>query len=85
MGERLSITLPPEMVRTIRQTVAAGRYESASALVREALAAWQRREGEDAARLAAIRARIEASLADPRPDMSSEEVDRFIDELVRRA
>jgi antitoxin ParD1/3/4 len=69
MAEKLSITLPPEMVRAIKDKVAAGTYTSTSEVIREAVRVWQRQEEEHEERLAAIRARVQRSLADSRPDV----------------
>lgn len=69
-AEKLSITLPPEMVRTIKERVQAGAYGSTSEVIREAVRVWQRQEEEHAERLASIRARVQRSLADERPDVS---------------
>ncbi|MES2392784.1 MAG: type II toxin-antitoxin system ParD family antitoxin [Acidobacteriota bacterium] len=38
--EKISIALPPEMVASLRQAVAAGEYSSSSEVVREALRDW---------------------------------------------
>lgn len=85
MAEKLSITLPPQMVEAIREKVASGAFASTSEVIREAVRVWQRREQEHEERLAAIRARIERSLADPRPDMSSEEVDSFLESVIGKS
>jgi antitoxin ParD1/3/4 len=69
MAEKLSITLPSEMVRTIKEKVEAGTYESTSEVIRAAVRIWQREEEEHAERIAAIRARVRRSLADTRPDV----------------
>ena len=69
-AEKISITLTPEMNRIIKQRVAAGDFASSSELIREALRVWQKREEEHQGRLAAIRARIQKSLDDPRPAIS---------------
>lgn len=42
--EKLSITLPAEMVRIIREKVGAGAYSSNSEVIREALRGWMERE-----------------------------------------
>ncbi|TAN50398.1 MAG: type II toxin-antitoxin system ParD family antitoxin [Methylococcaceae bacterium] len=44
IAEKLSITLPAEMVRAIRKTVGAGNYGSDSAVIREAVRDWMERE-----------------------------------------
>ena len=72
-AEKLSITLPPEMVRTIKEKVDTGAYASTSEVIREAVRVWQRIDEEQAERLASIRARVQRSLADSRPDVPLEE------------
>jgi len=74
-AEKISITLPPDMLQTIREAVAAGEYASTSEALRDAVRAWQRQRLEDAERLAALRARAQASLADQRPTLTEAEVD----------
>ena len=72
-AEKISITLTPEMNRLIKQRVAAGDFASSSELIREALRVWQKREDEHQERMAALRARIQKSLDDPRPSVSLDE------------
>lgn len=72
-AEKISITLTPEMNRLIKQRVEAGDFASSSELIREALRVWQKREEEHSERLAAIRARLQNSLDDPRPPVSLDE------------
>ena len=43
-AEKLSITLPAEMVRVIREKVGAGTYSSNSEVIREALRGWMERD-----------------------------------------
>lgn len=43
-AEKLSITLPAEMARIIRNKVSAGAYSSNSEVIREALRGWMERE-----------------------------------------
>lgn len=43
-AEKLSITLPAEMVRVIRAKVAEGGYSSNSEVIREAMRGWLERE-----------------------------------------
>lgn len=73
-AEKISITLTPEMNRIIKQRVEAGDFASSSELIREALRVWQKREDEHNERLAAIRARIQKSIDDPRPSIPAEDV-----------
>ncbi len=42
--EEISITLPAEMVRVIREKVSTGAYGSNSEIIREALRGWMERE-----------------------------------------
>lgn len=73
-AEKISITMTPEQLRAVRESVAAGEYASTSKVLRDAVRLWQRRREEDAERLNVIRARIRRSLDDPRPDLTVEEV-----------
>ncbi|HJQ56100.1 MAG TPA: type II toxin-antitoxin system ParD family antitoxin [Vineibacter sp.] len=84
-AEKISITLPPDMVRLIRDKVASGAYASTSEVIRDAMRVWQRHEEEHAERIAAIRARLQRSMDDPRPDIPAEEVRAWIDELKAAA
>lgn len=59
-AEKLSITLPAEMVRLIREKVDRGTYASNSEVIREALRGWMERE----TRLAALDAAIGRGIAD---------------------
>jgi len=74
-AEKISVTMTPEMLKAVRESVAAGEYASTSEALRDAVRLWQRDRQEHAERLAAIRARVRRSLADPRPDLTSEQMD----------
>jgi antitoxin ParD1/3/4 len=74
-AEKISITMTPDMLRVVRDSVEAGEYASTSEALRDAVRVWQRQRLEDAERLNAIRARVRRSLDDPRPDLSFEEVE----------
>ena len=56
--ERVSITLPSEMVAILRRTVDGGQYASTSEIVREALREWSRRRDEELRDLEALRQAI---------------------------
>jgi antitoxin ParD1/3/4 len=88
-AEKLSITVTPAMARLIRDKVESGSFGSASEVIRAALRAFQREEEEHAERIASIRARLKASVEDPRPNLSSKQVRaqlrRIADEYSRRA
>ena len=59
-AEKLSITLPPEMARIIREKVSSGAYRSNSEVIREALRGWLDRDR----RLAALDSAIARGVAD---------------------
>ena len=59
-AEKLSITLPAEMVRVIREKVASGAYASNSEVIRDALRGWLERDR----RLAALDTAIANGIAD---------------------
>ena len=84
MSEKLSITLPPEMVAVIREQVDTGRYASVSEVLRHAMRSWMREEEEHTERLAAIRARIARSLDDPRPAVPLDEAMGRLEAHVRQ-
>lgn len=68
-AERITITLPPEMLATIKNKVQSGAYGSTSELIREAMRLWQKKEEEHQARLSLIRDRLTNSVqsGDPVP------------------
>jgi antitoxin ParD1/3/4 len=72
-AEKLSITLPSEMVAIIKSEVDAGRYASTSEVLRDAMRGWIRTEQVHNETLVNIRARIFASLDDPRPSVPLDE------------
>ncbi len=73
-ADKISVTVTPAMARMIREKVADGSFGSASEVVRAALRALQREEEEHAERIAAIKARLKASIEDKSPSLSSSEV-----------
>lgn len=73
-AEKLSITVTAAQARLIREKVEDGSFASASEVIRAALRALQRDEEEHAERIAAIKARIKASIEDTRPNLSSTQV-----------
>lgn len=81
MTAKLSITLPAEMVEAIQSRVRSGDYASTSEVLRTAMRSWLREEEEHEARIAAIRARVNASVRDPRPSLTLEEVDARLETL----
>ena len=85
IGETISVTMAPETLRAVRESVEAGEYESVDAALDEAVRALQRQRREKAEHLESIRARIRRSLDDPRPDLSSEEVEADMEALFAAA
>lgn len=84
-AEKISITMTPEQLRAVRESVEAGEYASTSEVMREAVRLWQRQRVEDTERLNAIRARIRRSLDDPRPDLTGDEVQANLDAMFAQA
>jgi antitoxin ParD1/3/4 len=82
--EKLSITLPTEMVDVINAEIDAGAFASTSEVIRAAMRAWMRQEEEHKERIAEIRARVQESLDDPRPRLSSQEMRAAIDALYEK-
>jgi len=74
--EKLSITLPAEMVKIIRAKVATGGYASSSEVVREAMGGWIERERH----FATLEAAIDRGIADSEAGrgMTSAEVRRAL-------
>lgn len=72
--EKISVTVTAAMARDIREKVESGSYASASEVVRAALRVLKKDEEEHAERIASIKARIKASIDDPGPGHTSEEV-----------
>lgn len=84
-AEKISITVTPEMLRAIRESVDAGDYTSTSEVIRHAMRLWQRERDEHAERMAAIKARIRKSLDDPRPDLPQEKLDAQMEAFIAKA
>ncbi len=72
--EKLSITLPTDMARMIREKVAQGAYASNSEVIREGLRMLQDAEALREQKLAWMREKIQESLDDPRPPVPADEV-----------
>ncbi len=81
-AEKVSVTMTPDMMRAIRESVEAGEFATTSEAMRDAVRVWQRQRLEYAERLEALRARVRQSLVDPRPSLTAEEAEaemaRFI-------
>lgn len=66
-AERITITLPPDMLASIKKEVSSGSYGSTSELIREAMRLWQKREEEHNARISLIRERLAHSAQNGEP------------------
>jgi antitoxin ParD1/3/4 len=84
MVEKLSITLPSEMVDAIKSRVEAGSHASTSEVIREAMRTWLRLEEEHEERLEGLRARVKHSLEDPRPNLTGKQVRERLDALYAK-
>ncbi len=78
---KISITLTPDMVRLIRESVASGEYASTSEALRDAVRTWHRQRLENAERLELLRARVRRSVEDPRPSLTEAEADAQLEAL----
>lgn len=83
-AEKLSVTVTSAQARLIRKKVEDGTFGSASEVIRAALRAFQREEEEHAERIAAIKARLKASMEDPRPNLSSKQVRAHLQHIADR-
>ncbi len=82
--EKLSITLSSELVRMIREKVGTGAYASNSEVIREALRLLQARDQLEAQKLAALREKVERSLAEADQSLEADEVFARLDQRHRR-
>jgi antitoxin ParD1/3/4 len=78
-SEKLSITLPQDMVSIIRNKVINGGYASNSEVIREAMRGWMEREQ----RLSELDAAIARGIADSEAGRV-QDIDSVRDELIKR-
>ena len=76
-AEKISITLPNDMLATIKDRVSSGDYSSTSEVIREAMRLWQRREQEHEAKLALLRDRLDRSANSGHPVSLDDAFDRL--------
>jgi antitoxin ParD1/3/4 len=62
--DRLTITLPSEMIAAVKGAVEGGDYASASEVIREALRDWKTKRALQLHELAALKADIDRGLTD---------------------
>ena len=82
-AERITITLPPDMLATIKTKVQSGAYGSTSEVIREAMRFWEKQQEEQEARLALIRSRLAASARSGEP-VPLDEAFKAIERLHRQ-
>jgi antitoxin ParD1/3/4 len=77
-AEKVSVTMTPDMLRALRESVEAGEFATTSEAMRDAVRVWQRQRVENIERLEALRARVQRSLDDPRPSLTEEEAEQVM-------
>jgi antitoxin ParD1/3/4 len=70
------------MKRVLEERVAFGQFASASELMREAFRTWQRQQDEHEQKLAALKARVQKSIDDPRPALTVDGARRAFKDFV---
>ena len=81
--ERLTITVPAEMVATIKAAVDGGDYASTSEVIRDALRGWMREQDHARRELDELRAAIRVGLESGDP-MPAEHVYAELRELIAK-
>ncbi|TFF20713.1 hypothetical protein E3C22_00590 [Jiella endophytica] len=83
MAEPLQVTLPEDLMQEIAAEVESGAVPTPDELIRQALATYF--EMDRAARIEAVRARVDAARRDPRPSVPVKEAfERVRREVSRR-
>jgi antitoxin ParD1/3/4 len=81
-SETISVTLSPDLAKTLRESVAAGEFATTNDAARNAIEQWQRARLANADAIDAIRSRLRKSMEDPRPslgfDQAEDEMNRFM-------
>ncbi|MAU97000.1 MAG: type II toxin-antitoxin system ParD family antitoxin [Fulvimarina sp.] len=83
VAETVSVELPADTLRSIRDSVEAGEFGSESEALQDAVRAWQRERHAEAEQLEAIKAKIDRSINDPRPSLTSAEARAAINSFIR--
>ena len=83
--ERITISMPAEMVAKISAAVDAGEYATTSEVAREAMRDWAEQQERREVALASLRAEIDKGLVGPFRDGETvmEELRQFVAKLVR--
>jgi antitoxin ParD1/3/4 len=83
--ERITVTMPAEMVAKLRAAVEAGEYATTSEIVREAMREWIDQQDRREAAMAKFREEIDKGLAGPFHDGETvmHELREYVAKLVR--
>ncbi len=85
MAKVETITISAGTAYEIQKMIEAGDYATADDVVRAGLAALAADSADEADRLAWIKAQVRASIEDPRPGYSAEEMRQHLDDMLARA
>ncbi|WP_200944630.1 MULTISPECIES: type II toxin-antitoxin system ParD family antitoxin [unclassified Aureimonas] len=70
---KVTANVAPDLMPAIRESVETGEFATTGEALNDALRVWHRQRLDRAQRLQALRNRVEASIADPRPSLSYDE------------
>jgi antitoxin ParD1/3/4 len=82
--EKISIALPPEMLKQLRKAVDGGEYASSSEVVREALRDWGRKRMAQKQGLKELRKLWQQALEDHAPGVDGEDVLARLEQKYQR-
>jgi antitoxin ParD1/3/4 len=82
-AEKVSVTITPDMLRALRESVESGEFATTSEAMRDAVRVWQRERLEYAERVQALRERVRRSLEDPQPSLTAEDAEVEIEKAKR--
>lgn len=82
--ERITVTMPTEMVAKLRAAVESGEYATTSEIVREALRDWEEYQGRRQAKLVWLRTEIaKGMIGESRPiEDVFDELEEYVNELI---
>ncbi len=82
-AEKVSVTMTPDMMQAIRESVESGEFATTSEAMRDAVRVWRRERLEFAERLEAMRARVQRSVDDPRASVSAEDAEATMTRFMK--
>ena len=83
--ESLSVTIPSELADALRDAASSGEFSTTQDALADALTIWARRHEDQEDDLAWVRAKIRASIADPRPSLSIAQVRAHMKKVSARS